>query len=43
MNSTVARFLKLSIAIENGLLAAGATIIVVTLVQSIFIVTGWLR
>ena len=43
MGNSIARCLKCSIAVENGFLAAGATISFVALVQSIAIVFGWLR
>jgi len=42
MGAAMSKFLKYSIAVENGFLAAGATITVVALVQSALIVLGWL-
>jgi len=42
MGTAISKFLKYSIAVKNGFLAAGATITVVALVQSVLIVLGWL-
>jgi hypothetical protein len=42
VGNSVSHFLKRSTAVENGFLAAGATISVVAVVQSIAIVLGWL-
>jgi hypothetical protein len=42
MDSAISKILRYSIAVENGFLAAGATITVVALVQSVVIVFGWL-
>ena len=43
MGSGIAHFLKASIAVENCFIAAGVTITLVTVVQSVGIVLGWLR
>ena len=42
MGNAIARFLQWSIAVENGFLAAGASITLVAFVQSIVIVLSWL-
>ncbi len=43
MSSGIAHFLKASIAVEKGFLAAGLTITLVTAAQSVGIVLSWLR
>lgn len=42
MGTNISKFLNNSIAVENGFLAAGATITGVVLVQSVVIVLGWM-
>lgn len=42
MGNAIARFFKCSIAVENGFLAAGATISLVAFVHSIVVVFSWL-
>ena len=42
MGTAIQKFLKSTIAVEHGFLAAGATITGVALVQSVVIVLGWL-
>ncbi len=42
MGTAISHVLKYSIAVENGFLAAGATVTAVVLVQSVVIVLGWL-
>ncbi len=42
MENTATRFLKMSIAIENGFLAAGVAVTVAAALQSFGIVFGWL-
>ena len=41
LGATIMHFLKSSPAVENGFLAAGATITVVCVVQSVAIILGW--
>lgn len=43
MSKAIEHILKGSIAVENGFLAAGATITFVTLIQTVGIVATWLR
>ena len=42
MGNGLSRFLKSTIAVENGFLAAGATIVVIAFLQSVGIVWNWL-
>ena len=42
MGTAISHVLKYSIAVENGFLAAGATITVVAALQSVAIVLSWL-
>ena len=43
MSKAIARLAVATIAVEKGFLAAGITITIVTLIQSVGIVTNWLH
>ena len=43
MSKNIDRLLKASVAVEHGFLAAGVTITLVTVVQSVGIVLSWVR